>query len=227
MDEKKKIAILAGLFVVVIGVGAFQFAKSGNPDATTPTETATKTEVAADTVPKTGPDSPETDDIAPGTEVDPALIAAARLNPRDPFDGTSWDGNLKPPTPVTPQKPAPVRNPRPPRGMGGSDFRPLPIGEGVLPQPEGSSTPIAGGKFPSIEDFPYTIAGTMVGDRPCVLLTDSAGKQKLVGVGGAIDGDSKVVSISKGVVVVNHRGKPKSFRVGGMNPSKNSNEDKP
>lgn len=92
--------------------------------------------------------------------------------------------------------------------------------------PEGGGAPVAGNKLPSIDDFPYTVAGTMLGDRPCVVFTDASGKQKLVGAGGAIDGDSRVVSISKGLVTVNHRGKTKTFRVGGMNPSNDKNEDK-
>ncbi len=100
----------------------------------------------------------------------------------------------------------------------------MPIG-GILPEatPNGGGVPLpngAGQKMPSIDDFPYTVSGTVMGERPCVVITENgSGQQKLVPVGGSIDGDSQVVSISKGTVTVRHRGKTKSFPVGGINPS--------
>lgn len=231
MDDKKKIAILGSLFLVMIAVGAFQFAKGGGSDV--PAEAVAKsTEASTDADSATaakseGSEAESTEEGVTSEAVDPALIAAARLNPRDPFDGAAWDANRAPaqPNPVAPPQPR-VTPPMRPNTMGGSGFKPIPIGEGALPTPEGSSTPIPGGKLPSIEDFPYTVAGTMVGDRPCVLLTDATGKQKLVGVGSSIDGDSQVMSISNGVVTVKHRGKTKTFRVSGMSPSNNKYEDK-
>ncbi len=231
MDEKKKIAILGGLFVVIIGVGAFQFAKGGASDAPTEQVSAKKPEATEATTEKPTQEAPsEGDAHAEGTAesdnvVDPALIAAARLNPRDPFDGTSWDINLKAvPTQPTVAAPKPRPTPPPMKGMGGSGFAPMPIGGGVLPS-VGNTAEISGGKLPSIEDFPYTVAGTMVGNRSFVLLKDASGKQKLVSEGSAIDGDSRVISVSKGQVTVSHRGKTKTFRVGG-NPSNDKNEDK-
>lgn len=228
MDEKKKIAILGGLFVVMIGIGAFQFAKSGGSDA--PAEQniiSSKPERTDETKTEKIPEGTTVEDVDVDVEadVDPALIAAARLNPRDPFDGSSWDMNLRA---ATPQPSVPVEKPRPTpppiKNIGGSGFKPMPIGDGVLPN-IGGSAEISGGKLPSIEDFPYTVAGTVVGDRSFVLLKDASGKQKLVSVGSSIDGDSRVISISKGLVTVNHRGKTKTFRVGG-NPSNDRNEDK-
>lgn len=243
MDDKKKIAILGALFVVMIGVGAFQFTRSSAPEPVAETKVEKSTSEAGETPKKTegehnestSEDETKGEENASGTaeEVDPALVAAARLNPRDPFDGTAWDVNYKATQQAAAQAaaanaPKPISKPAPrPRPMGGSGFKPLPIGEaGALPMPEGGTAPVAGNKLPSIDDFPYTVAGTMLGDRPCVVFTDASGKQKLVGAGGAIDGDSRVVSISKGLVTVNHRGKTKTFRVGGMNPSNDKNEDK-
>lgn len=233
MDEKKKIAILGGLFVVIIGIGAFQFAKGGGSDTPTgETVVSSKpqhTEQATTEKTPGKPASEESDVDANGevvdATVDPGLIAAARLNPRDPFDGSSWDVNLKA-APTQPSVPAPKQRPTPPpmKSIGGSGFKPMPIGDGVLPNIAGTAD-ISGGKLPSIEDFPYTVAGTMVGDRSFVLLKDASGKQKLVSEGSSIDGDSRVISISKGQVTVKHRGKTKTFRVGG-NPSNDRNEDK-
>lgn len=242
MDEKKKIAILGVLFVVIIGVGAFQFAKGGSPaaeapvaekkvDASTSDEKST-TAVASKNEPEMGVEAdPEDAEGKVIEEVDPALIAAASLSPRDPFDGSAWDSDRKAILQAAAQAaaqttPKPVNRAPRPRGMAGAGFNPLPIGGEALPVPEGGSAPVSGGKLPSIDDFPYTVAGTMVGDRPCVLFTDASGKQKLVREGGAIDGDSHVVSISKGLVTVNHRGKTRTFRVGEMDPSKYKNEDK-
>lgn len=243
MDDKKKITILGALFVVMIGVGAFQFTRSSEPAPVTEQKIEKSTSETGDTAKKAEGEHQEasseegrakTGETATGTAegVDPALVAAARLNPRDPFDGTAWDVNYKATQQAAAQAaasaPKPISKPAPrPRPLGGSGFKPLPIGDaGALPMPEGGSAPVAGNKLPSIDDFPYTVAGTMLGDRPCVVFTDASGKQKLVGAGGAIDGDSRVVSISKGMVTVNHRGKTKTFRVGGMNPSNEKNEDK-
>lgn len=242
MDDKKKITILGALFVVMISVGAFQFTRSSAPEPVAEKKVEQSTSEAGEAAKKsegehkeaTSEEGAKGEENATGAaeEVDPALVAAARLNPRDPFDGTAWDVNYK----ATQQAiqsaaasaPKPMTKPAPrPRPMGGSGFKPLPIGDaGALPMPEGGGAPVAGNKLPSIDDFPYTVAGTMLGDRPCVVFTDASGKQKLVGAGGAIDGDSRVVSISKGLVTVNHRGKTKTFRVGGMNPSNDKNEDK-
>ena len=234
----KKIPILCALFVVIIGVGAFQFAKGGSPAAEAPpAEKKIEGSNADDksTTATASKDQPEMG-VEVGVEgqvaaVDPALIAAASLNPRDPFDGSAWDADRKAILQAQAQAaaqttPKPVNRAPRPRGMAGAGFKPLPIGGEALPIPEGGSAPVAGGKLPSIDDFPYTVAGTMVGDRPCVLFTDASGKQKLVREGGAIDGDSHVVSISKGLVTVNHRGKTRTFRVGDMDPSKYKNEDK-
>lgn len=85
--------------------------------------------------------------------------------------------------------------------------------------------PTGGTKLPSIDDFPYTVSGTVVGERPLVVLTDQTGKQKIVAVGGHIDGDSEVVSVSNGKVTVRHRGKTKSMPVGGVDPSNKQQED--
>lgn len=231
MDEKKKIAILGALFVVMIGIGAFQFAKGGASVAPTEQIASKKPEPTDATAETSTKEAPDQDDAkAEGTTesddvVDPALIAAARLNPRDPFDGAAWDVNLKTaPTQPTVAAPRPRPTPPPMKNIGGSGFRPMPIGDGVLPN-VGGQAEISGGKLPSIEDFPYTVAGTMVGNRSFVLLKDASGKQKLVSEGSAIDGDSRVISVSKGQVTVSHRGKTKTFRVGG-NPSNDKNEDK-
>jgi len=239
MDDKKKIAALAALFIVMIGVGAFQFIKSGSPEApapkaaTEPQTASAKTEKVAS---ETDPSGKQADEHAEKTEnadkadkaeetkteVDPALVAAARLGKRDPFDGRQWDKSLVRPdnTPAPPTIAPPIQRPK--RSISGQlPFDPTKVG--VLPEGGGPAiTP--GGKLPNLDEFPYTVSGTILGDRPCVVVTDTEGKQKVVPVGGSIDGDSQVLSISKGKVTVRHRGKTKTFSVGGMNPSETKQE---
>ncbi len=240
MDDKKKILILGTLFVLILGIGAFQFVKSGNqaPEAAASTEKKVANTEPAEKPASTGTEADPATETADTkgektenggeaiTSVDPALVVAAKLSPRDPFDGRRWDkGDTKaqtpPPTPEAPK----VRPVRPPRGISGGGFAPYgvpPIG-GVLPE-AGGTAPVAGGKMPSIDDFPYSVSGTMLGEKPLVVLTDQAGKQKIVTVGSAIDGDSQVISISNGKVIVRHRGKNKTLPVGGINPSNNKQE---
>lgn len=232
MDDKKKILILGALFVVMIGVGAFQFVKSGDPAPAATAEKKSETTPAggasATVDTKSGPGESQGGYKAAGdVTVDPALIVAAKLEPRDPFDGRKWEKTeeVAPsvPPPAAPKRPASAS--RPPRGISGAGFRPagVPI-EGVLPE---AGAPVAGapqGQLPSVEDFPYVVAGTVSGDRPVVILTDPAGKQKIVPVGGQVDGDSQIVSISNGKVTVRHRGKTKTVPVGGTSPSNNKQE---
>lgn len=233
MDDKKKILILGALFAVMIGVGAFQFVKSGDPAPAAPAEKKSEETPAGDASataePKSSPDESQGGDKASGDPtVDPALIVAAKLDPRDPFDGRKWEKTEEvapsvPPPAAAPKQPSSAS--RPPRGISGAGFRPagVPI-EGVLPE---AGAPVAGmpqGQLPSVEDFPYVVSGTVSGDRPVVILTDPAGKQKIVPVGGQVDGDSEIVSISNGKVTVRHRGKTKTVPVGGTSPSNNKQE---
>ncbi len=240
MGDKKKILILVTLFVFMISIGAFQFSKSGSPTAAAaPTEvTVAKndnaTAIDADASQGSDPEKSVTTKNAEGApektdpneeKVDPALVVAAQLSPRDPFDGHKWDKSKAPvptPAPAAPQqRTQPYRQPRGGVGGGYTPFN-VPTISGVLPEAGGPAAPA--GKMPSIDDFPYSVSGTMMGDKPLVVLTDQAGKQKIVSVGGAIDGDSQVVSISNGKVTVRHRGKNKTVSVGGMTPSNNKQE---
>ncbi len=69
---------------------------------------------------------------------------------------------------------------------------------------------------PDPSAFGYTVSGTMTGgDKPVAVFTDSNGNQRLVPVGGSLDGDSKVISIEKGSVVIEHRGKKQRISQGG------------
>src|SRR5687767_2765373 len=93
-DNKKKLAIVALLAVVVLGIGAFQFTRgSGQAPPSEKKKEAPKDE-------KEQPKTPE---------VDPSFIAAA-LPQRDPFQAGTLDP-YDPSAPVTTEKP-PVKVPR-------------------------------------------------------------------------------------------------------------------
>ena len=68
---------------------------------------------------------------------------------------------------------------------------------------------------PDPSAFGYQVSGVIVGSKPAAVFTDSGGNQRLVPVGGSLDGDSKVISIDKGQVTVEHRGKKLRLPLGG------------
>lgn len=55
----------------------------------------------------------------------------------------------------------------------------------------------------------------MTGSKPIAVFSDSNGNQRLVPVGGSLDGDSKVVAVEKGSVTIEHRGKKQRLSLGG------------
>lgn len=236
MDDKKKIAILAALFIVITGVGAFQFVRSGSPEqpavaaqGSKPADESKSVEVAKTETPASSKLQSEGESKseesahseAQETGVDPALIVAARLDARDPFDGRKWDlSQQRPEETVKPQpqqRSTTPRTRRPNAGLMGSGFEPMPIGSGNPNLPTVNAGP--DGKIIDLQEFQWAVSGTVEGGRPCAVFTDATGKQKLVSVGGSIDPDSQLLSISKGKVTISHRGKTKTLSVGGMNPS--------
>jgi hypothetical protein len=63
--------------------------------------------------------------------------------------------------------------------------------------------------------FSYGVSGIITGAKPAAVITDANGNQRLIAEGGAIDGDSSIVSISRGKVVVRHKNKNITLTVGG------------
>jgi hypothetical protein len=200
LDEKKKVAVLGALFVLVIGIGAFQFIGGSEPApvAKKPEEKKTDAKSAEANKPK-----------------NPTV--AFDLPARDPFDA---------PEPATPgaatsraPEPTKIRQPRP------EDLEPTrPIGitplPGKLPMPEGNgqSTPP-----PAVREEPkfnYSVAGVMLGDVKLAVFKDAGGAQRLIREGGSLDGDTQVVSIEKGKVTVSFRGKRLELTNGGGSSAK-------
>ncbi|HZH98212.1 MAG TPA: hypothetical protein VEX38_04520 [Fimbriimonadaceae bacterium] len=212
MDDKKKIAVLAALFAVMIAIGAFTFSKGGD-SSQTPAKTETGEQQAKKEV-KVG----ETND---GTEEQTQVVAMAPLPGRDPFDGSRYMPKIEAPKPTPPAPtPAPAKLEKPfrPSGLSGSGF--APVGPGVGPLPNaGGSAPISvspGEKLEHADDFNYTVSGVILGDKPAAVFTDEKGNQRLIPLGGSLDGDSRLTGVERGKVTVRHRGKTKTFTVGGQ-----------
>ncbi len=106
--------------------------------------------------------------------------------------------------------------------QGGSGTRgmksPMPVSSmsGGLPPAGGTvsaSMPAPmSGKVASLPSEPgFKVRGIMVGPNPVAIFEDSNGSQKMVPTGGFVDGDTMVVAISRGRVVVKYRGKKKTL----------------
>lgn len=204
MDDKKKKLALGGLVAVIAGVGAFQFT-SGSAE---PPKAAAKQEKKAI----------EVAEKQYAADEDPTgLIVASALPARDPFDGSSWQPKIeepKPPAPVEPPK-----NTRPPRNVGGGRINgsipPFQVGNMSLPSANGDIKLEASKPMADPNAFGYAVSGVIVGHRPAAVFTDASGNQRLIPVGGSIDGDSRVVGISRGKVTIRHRDKTITMTVGG------------
>lgn len=196
-DEKKKIAVVGVLFVLVISIGAFQFVGGSEPPPAPAKTDGKKAELAKEA------DANKTKN----PEV------AFNLSTRDPFEA---------PEPPKVVPPAPVQEaPRPRPRRDDPGFTPMvPSGVQQMPAPMqgtlGATTP------PKVEEpkFGYTVAGVMLGDVALAVFRDSGGNQRLVREGGSLDGDTKVLSIQKGKVTVSFRGKNLELTNGGSASAK-------
>ena len=214
-DDKKKLVVLGVLLVVMLAVGAFTFMSGGSSQpvvASNPeTGSANGEVVKVDANGETATDShagsvPE----LVGEDLPKNPLYAADLPQRDPFvttlAGASRTSFVNPPTT------SPVR--RTPRTTSYGTVAPyVPSIGGSLPG-AGSVTVTPSGPDPS--QFGYTVSGVITGGgKPAAVFTDSSGNQRLVPVGGSLDGDSKVVAIDRGNVTIEHRGKKQRLSLGG------------
>lgn len=212
-DDKKKLVVLGVLLVVMLAVGAFTFMGGGSSTPPVVADSSGSGEVV-----KVNADG-STGDVQNGPSVDGGTeeelpknpLYAADLPQRDPFvsgmPGATDRGYIAP----QPTTARPVRRPT----RGGSSYIPP-----FQPMP-GTFTGNVGGVSisPSGSDpnrFGYTVSGVITGGgKPAAVFTDASGNQRLVPVGGSLDGDSKVVAIDKGNVIIEHRGKTQRLSLGG------------
>lgn len=209
MNDKKKLAVLIVLAVAVLGIGAFQF---GNLSGSEPPKPVAKRQPQAAPVEEATP--PQQEQTPPESPV--ADLYKLGMSARDPFQ----EGNLPLAEGMTPTPPAPSASPavarahRPRRATAWRGPSPL-QGEGFAPLPtSGPSTAIQPGA-PLRQPGDFEVAGVITGAKPAAVFVDPSGNQRLVTVGGALDGDSRLVSVEKGKVTVEHKGKTKTINVGG------------
>lgn len=209
MNEKHKVAVVAALGVLVLGIGAFQFANLGNSEPPKPKPEETKDAVAADATTETPPDPM-------------AGLFALNMKPRDPFQEESLPQieGTTPPAQPTPPPTNPGPRVRPPRPLGG-DINPWDPGAPPLPGANGAggnlnpSAPLVNPDEPT-----FRFNGVILGTRPAAVMVDGSGNQRLVTVGGSLDGDSQLVGVEKGKVTVRRKGKTLTYNVGGTPDAK-------
>lgn len=191
MDDKKKLIVLAALFVVILGVGAFQFVGGGAEP------------------PKTPP-KPKEETAAQKTEEQPSVPNpqfANPLPPRDPFDPTSAVASLQAQQPKEPE-PKPAPQPKPLTGK----LEPLPP---VSPSGLAGPIQLAPDKPAEPPAPKFVVTGVFLGEKSAAVFQDEQGNQKLVGQGEALDGDTRVVAISRNRVTLRQRGQTVVLTVGG------------
>jgi hypothetical protein len=219
MDEKKKLMVVGVLVVVIACVGGFNLLKGKGAAAPAPVTTAptgaTPPTGATGSTPSAALPAVGKDGAVPGQPAGATTVknpqVANDLPSRDPFN---------PPADATVHVPTfPKANPMKPFRTSGLDnpaMKPLPLSGSnltALPTSGGMSSSTA----PKVDDKPfgYRVVGEISGDRPAVMLEDGSGNQKLVPVGSAIDGDSRVKRVDNGAVVIEYRGKMLRLNVGG------------
>ncbi|MBS1723771.1 MAG: hypothetical protein JSS66_12555 [Armatimonadetes bacterium] len=133
---------------------------------------------------------------------------------RDPFesqDNRAPDTTPAQPVQTAPQQPVkPVHRPTAERFAYSAPVSPL---AGTLPN-GGTSPGMDVSHAPPLRqpsEFAYKVTGVIVGHKPMAVFEDDSGNQRLVPVGGSIDGDSKVVGVERGKVRIVHRGKEKTL----------------
>ncbi len=207
MDDKKKITVIGALALVIVAVGAFQFLSPSGPATVAGKKDAKKTALKGDgTDESAGPKYP---------------LLADNLPDRDPFVGPDLTDPTKPLIPPTtapkgPSLPAAKRggsNRWSPPPLGGPGFSPLPLSGqvgGNMASPGGLAN-----TAPKEPEFAFTLSGVIVGHRPAAVFRDAQGNQRLIPMGGALDGDTHVESVSEGEVRVRYRGKTLRLSMGG------------
>lgn len=223
MTEQKKLMVLGALFVAMLAIGAFQFIPKGAPPAP-PVTTDEESTVADGTDGEGAEGDGEVVEGEGDGEVDTTKLvvnalgeAVEPLNARDPFQEK---GSLKPLDAEPVEEPKPpvqnttpaVQNNRPPAlPSGGQGYEPVNPG-GFPGFPDGLPSDGGAGVVPIEEPEPqYLVKGVLVGNKPMAVFEDDKGNQRLVPLGGSVDGDTKVVGIERGKVTISRRGKEKTL----------------
>ncbi len=210
-NEKKKTLLVTALAVVLIGVGAFQFVPKGASAAkSAPKTSAVKDDKKTDPNTQTAQNEPD-----PQQEALKAMVKDP-LPKRDPFQPGDLPEVAAPTTVPTPPVAAPSQPNRTgtPHAGSGVITHPLPpVDPGRISGnfPSGNVTINPGAPLRTPGEFAYKVTGVISGPKPMAVFEDDGGNQRLVPVGGSIDGDSRVVGIENGKVHIRHRGKDQTL----------------
>lgn len=204
--KKKKTLVLVALAVVLVGVGAFGFLR---PEPQIPPKVVARSSDA-----ETGPaekDAPakKSADVGKDERAEQLMaLVTGPLSPRDPFEpqGSMGTEAVTAPPPAGASAPPPPPQVRrtpsvPPLDPLAGSLGGTPSGMGISPGPA----------LRQPGEFGYRVKGVVVGSKPVAVLEDEGGNQRLVPLGGSIDGDSRVVGIEKGRVRIRHRGKDQTL----------------
>ncbi|MCW5936930.1 MAG: hypothetical protein KIT11_06460 [Fimbriimonadaceae bacterium] len=237
MNDKRKMMVVGGLGLVLVCVGVFQFSGMGqggeleDPTAKKSSKGAKATEGAVNAGGKEG--EAQKVQLDPQREALMAMVTGP-LPKRDPFMMASFttagNSTLQPPAnkivpegtkrPDSPPAAPPVNKvTRAPRrassdnGVSIPPMNPLPgnANPGLPPSTDAGMLTTPGKPVRNVGEFAYSVKGVVVGSKPMAVFEDDDGNQRLVPLGGSVDGDSKVVGIERGKVRIRHRGKDKTL----------------
>lgn len=228
-DDKKKLMVVIALGVVCVGVGAFQFMSSG--PAPKPVAKQESTKKAEDAKAEASGDGKTHGTVAEGgttgDKKDPMnQLYTMALSPRDPFDEGNLPG-LDTNSPTTAQTPNTQTNPQPTSTSGQRPGGRRPGGNASTFVPPVLPGNLNGSGLPNVQISPdgsmpietvdggYSVSGVIQGEKNAAIVTDSSGNQRMVQEGQSLDGDTKVVSVKNGNVVVRRKGKNVTLKMGG------------
>lgn len=211
MDEKKKLIVIGALTVVMLGIGAFQIVKgSSHAPAPAPAVVAT---TAAPAAKGDATSSTNKDDSQAAQQANDLVKGSYPAH--DPFKPLV-DANAVPASQTPPS--APASKPLTQRVAKGELFPKFPIQkDGQLPgaSTQGLTVPIK----PAAPDSGYALAGIIMGRKPAAVFVDAQGAQHLVQLGGSLDGDTRLVDLDRGHVVLRVKDQTKTLTLGGGNSS--------
>ncbi|RYG88878.1 hypothetical protein EON77_00060, partial [bacterium] len=184
-SEKKKTIVVGALFVAMLGIGAFQFAKGGEGETPPPAEGKKDAAGAESKGDAGGVKKPSNGKAA--APKNPMFASA--LGTRDPFQPASFSATE--PTPAAPVNPTPPAT-VPPR-LGGGLVPSLPNAapgglSGELPPmpPVGNGSTTLPPITPPKPTFRGALIGVLLGARSAAVFRFS-GNERIVRVGGEIE----------------------------------------
>lgn len=204
--DKKQIIVIGALGAVLVAVGAFQFLSGPKTTVEVDSEEADKA----------------IEEVVAKKHLEGALarLVPGELSPRDPFQPIGWSAPAEPTSQAPATTPSMSSGGSRPSSSGGGfipPMNPLPGGfpgfGGSLPDPANGLGLVPSAGAPPMPGAGYAVKGVVVGDKPMAVFEDSAGNQRLVPLGGSIDGDTQVTGIDRGKVTVKHRGKEKTLTI--------------